>query len=262
MNIWNKENFHGSKSPLTDFEITRIESEIGASLPQSYKEILKAQNGGTLIYNALKVEFENSWFEGHLPLTSLYGISLDYVKKDSKLTLAEWGIDDDSLLISGDGTYLFFFRYLKGNSDPAVFYFDISTEHSSKVASSFDELLSKLYLHDYSNLDSHIADVNHSSEQDFKQLVNSEKKDDIILGFVQWTSNGFPSKELISSLLNHLEFSRDPDIVMLVAEELTKMVVNGDTGNHLSKEKLLSVIENKQDGNLKVYMEMLNDIEE
>ena len=259
MNIWKEKDQYYTCEALTTAEIERIENEKNVSLPRSYIELLKNQNGGILTHNALRVDFENSWHEDHLPFLALYGMSYDFVKDTSDITLAEWGIEGENILISGDGTYLFFLHYENGNVEPSVYYFDVSTGDSQKVASTFEELLSKLYLHDYSEVDTLLNGLKTSQIADFKELIRSGQKEDVIIGFTKWISSEWPTKELIMALFGQLKTSKDEDVVMFTAEELTRLVLSDDFSDYLSSGELLSVLEEKKDPNLNIYIDMINE---
>lgn len=259
MNIWKGKDSYYTREALTTVEIERIENEKNVSFPISYIKLLQIQNGGILIHNALRVNFENSWYKDHLPFIAFYGMSYDFVKDTSDSTLAEWGIKGKNILISGDGTYLFFLHYKNGNIEPSVYYFDLSTGDYQKVASTFEELLSKLYLHDYSEVDALLNGLETSQVVDFKELIRSGQKEDVIGGLTKWICSEGPTKELVIALFSQLKASEDEDVVMFVAEELTRLVLSGDISDYLSSVEFLSVLEEKKELNLKIYIDMINE---
>ena len=63
MNIWDQEDDYGILAPLSERDIQQIEHELQITFPESFLSVLRKQNGGCLLYNAVSVDFENTWSE-------------------------------------------------------------------------------------------------------------------------------------------------------------------------------------------------------
>ena len=59
---------------LTDKMVTSVEEKIGYKLPQTYIELMKAQNGGTPKLTNHRMKKPTSWAEDHIAITGIFGI--------------------------------------------------------------------------------------------------------------------------------------------------------------------------------------------
>ncbi|MBK5482542.1 SMI1/KNR4 family protein [Peribacillus sp. TH16] len=77
---------------LTEEDIKKAEKEFNVNFPKEYIELLKIKNGGYLKYQALPVNFKNSWADDHIPLHYLYGIKKIKVFSIQKYYLKNGGL--------------------------------------------------------------------------------------------------------------------------------------------------------------------------
>ncbi|MGX8237256.1 hypothetical protein [Exiguobacterium undae] len=80
MTFWNEEEKLTAPA-LLQADIHRIQTELTGRFPESYLEQLSEQNGGSVVFNAVSVDFENTWSEPgaqpFLPFTFIQPLSYD-----------------------------------------------------------------------------------------------------------------------------------------------------------------------------------------
>ncbi|PGK51808.1 SMI1/KNR4 family protein [Priestia megaterium] len=146
-NIWDRDE---ENKPVTILEVKAAESELGISLPASYIELCKFQNGDYLIYDAFPTTEPNTWADDHVSASSLYGIKKDGIL-DTAYLLNEWGLPKNLVLIAGDGHSWIALDYRHQKEDPPVIYLEEGDEMEWKeipLAASFEEYINKLYNHE------------------------------------------------------------------------------------------------------------------
>ena len=260
MNVWKETSeYYTVETDFTKRDIEFIESELDISIPVNYLNVLQDQNGGLLVCDSLKVDFENSWADDHLPFNNLYGISKDSTVNDTKNTLSEWGITGKNLLIGGDGTYIYFLNFDYADTAPTVCYLDISTGDSKEVAESFDELISNLYVQDDFETFDFDGGTNPRTDTNFRDLVMSKDQEEVISGFIHWIGVDGPTKEVIEEMTRQLKNSSDPSMTMFLAEQLTQFIVNEEALTYLEPKDVMLIFESKNDDNLQVYIEMIKE---
>ncbi|MEC0278767.1 SMI1/KNR4 family protein [Bacillus halotolerans] len=134
---------------ISDNEIKNVEKKLNLTLPEQYKKLIIQQNGGLINFNAFPTDQETSWAEDHIEVDHLRGIGKDLGILESEYLIKEWGLPQRLLLIQGDGHNWVALDYRLTNENPPVHYFDLELNNDIKIAVSFDEFLSKLYTHDY-----------------------------------------------------------------------------------------------------------------
>ncbi|MEC1546396.1 SMI1/KNR4 family protein [Bacillus halotolerans] len=134
---------------ISDNEIKNVEKKLNLTLPEQYKKLIIQQNGGLINFNAFPTDQETSWAEDHIEVDHLRGIGRDLGILESEYLIKEWGLPQRLLLIQGDGHNWVALDYRLTNENPPVHYFDLELNNDIKIAVSFDEFLSKLYTHDY-----------------------------------------------------------------------------------------------------------------
>ena len=96
--LWNNDKYslkeYVGKTP-TDEDFEKVEKELGYRLPESYKTLMKIQNGGELKKNTFEVPFQRNWSRDLVDVMNIYGI--DSNKRYSlcgefgnKLWIEEW----------------------------------------------------------------------------------------------------------------------------------------------------------------------------
>ncbi len=105
--FWNntdyaKEEYIGAK--VTDQMLEHFQANLGYTLPQSYIELIKHQNGGIPKNLSHRTAEPTSWAKDHIAITGIYGIDQD---KDSSLCgefssefwIEEWEYPDIGIYI-------------------------------------------------------------------------------------------------------------------------------------------------------------------
>ncbi|MCP6682845.1 SMI1/KNR4 family protein [Bacillus nakamurai] len=152
--------------------IKHTENRLNIILPESYKKLILEQNGGMINYNTFPTTVQNSWAEDHIEFDYLLGLGEDPGILDSSYLIKEWDLPENVLLIHGDGHTWVAMDYRETNSNPPIHYFDVEADQDFRLATSFDEFLSKLYSHHY-DMDTEI-DNNEESKIHNAPLNNSE----------------------------------------------------------------------------------------
>jgi len=92
--------------PATDEDFEKVEKELGYRLPDSYKALMRIQNGGELRKNNFEGPFKRNWTAGIFNVTGVYGV--DSSRKyslcgefGSKFWIEEWKYPDIGIAICG-----------------------------------------------------------------------------------------------------------------------------------------------------------------
>ncbi|MCY9419403.1 SMI1/KNR4 family protein, partial [Bacillus inaquosorum] len=128
------------------------------------------QNGGLINFNAFPTDQETSWADDHIEVDHIRGIGRDLGILESEYLIKEWGLPQRLLLIQGDGHNWVALDYRLTNENPPVHYFDLELNNDFKIADSFDEFLSKLYTHEY-------EEVQEDENLDFDEIPSIDPND-------------------------------------------------------------------------------------
>lgn len=131
---------------ISEKDILKTEKKLGVKLPQEYKKLVLEQNGGYLICNAFPTDRPTSWAEDHIQFDHLLGIGKKEGILESDYLIKEWELPKDIILISGDGHSWVALDYRNTTENPPVHFFDLEMEKDFKLADSFNEFISKLYI--------------------------------------------------------------------------------------------------------------------
>jgi hypothetical protein len=131
VNFWT-EGTYGVQPPLTDEAVRDAEELLGVRLPEALLELLRVQNGGTVIdeRSAFPTTERTSWAPDHVPFDSLMGIgktegSLSLL--DTPYLVEEWGLPSPVVLLTGDGHAWVALDYRAGG-EPSVVWLDADDE--------------------------------------------------------------------------------------------------------------------------------------
>ena len=108
-NLWNNDRYslkeHVGKTP-TDEDFEKVEKELGYCLPESYKALMRIQNGGELRKNNFEGSFKRNWTSGSFDIEYISGV--DSSKRyslcgefGSKFWIEEWKYPDIGVVICG-----------------------------------------------------------------------------------------------------------------------------------------------------------------
>lgn len=190
---------------LTEEDIKEAEKQFNVNFPKEYIELLKIKNGGYLKYQALPVNFKNSWADDHVPLQYLYGIKKNKGIFTSKALLKEWGIKEKNFItISGDGHTWIVLDYRINKKEPEITFIDIEENKITVIFKSFKEMIDNLYEHQDDEVLNHsVSDVNSSDRA--KELIKSNDVDEVIEGIYTWSSSYEDMDNLVSTLIKFSE---------------------------------------------------------
>jgi len=106
--------------PVTQEEIENAEKTLKCTLPNTYKELIKVQNGGRIRFNAFIREGMNEAIE----FTYLLGIGKNYGILDSAELIKEWRMPKKLVIINqGDGHEMIALDYRKKLMTHLLFIF-------------------------------------------------------------------------------------------------------------------------------------------
>ena len=144
--IWDVENEYYKLAPLTEQMIIKAEAKLKVKLPESYINLLKEQNGGSIQYNAFPMSVPTSWADDHINVDHILGIGEQQGIVESDYFINEWGLPENIVLFSGDGHSWVAFDYRNKTEEPPILYIDIDAEQIIEIASNFDQFLEGLYV--------------------------------------------------------------------------------------------------------------------
>ncbi|MCY8923042.1 SMI1/KNR4 family protein [Bacillus atrophaeus] len=169
--IWENSEYDPFKlKDISEDEIKNVEQELNLTLPEQYKKLIIQQNGGLIIFNAFPTDQETSWADDHIEVDHIRGIGKDLGILESEYLIKEWGLPQRLLLIQGDGHNWVALDYRLTNENPPLHYFDLELNNDFKIADSFDEFLSKLYTHEY-------EEVQEEENLEFDEIHNIDPND-------------------------------------------------------------------------------------
>ncbi|WP_144468645.1 SMI1/KNR4 family protein [Bacillus pumilus] len=131
---------------ISEKDIMKTEKKLGVKLPQEYKNLVLEQNGGYLECNAFPTDKPISWAEDYIQFDHLLGIGKKEGILESDYLIKEWELPKDIILISGDGHSWVALDYRNTTENPPVHFFYLEMEEDFKLADSFNEFISKLYI--------------------------------------------------------------------------------------------------------------------
>ena len=136
-NLWNNDRYslkeHVGKTP-TDEDFEKVEKELGYRLPESYKTLMRIQNGGELKKNNFEGPFKRNWTSGSFDIEYISGV--DSSKRyslcgefGSKFWIEEWKYPNIGIAICGTssgGHDMIFLDYSDCGSEgePCVVHID------------------------------------------------------------------------------------------------------------------------------------------
>lgn len=145
-------------------DLEKVEKLLGVKLPESYINLMKIHNGGTLAYSVLR---SGRVPDGEVEITDLRGIDLEEGIGETNYLVEEWDMEKGLVIISGDGNYWLALDYRKhtGNEPPVVYIEEDTDEKPKQVAKTFELFLKKL---------------EKPEEDDFEIEYDDDDEDDII----------------------------------------------------------------------------------
>lgn len=144
--IWQKDDDCYTLAPFTDALRKQAEEKLNVTLPQSYINILKEKNGGSIIYDAYPTAIPTVWADDHIHIDHILGIGEQEGILESEYLIQEWGLPKHIVVISGSGHSWVAFDYRNTREDPPVIFIDADQKQIIEMAPNFDAFLQGLYL--------------------------------------------------------------------------------------------------------------------
>ncbi|WP_026565848.1 SMI1/KNR4 family protein [Bacillus sp. UNC41MFS5] len=210
--FWKEEIESYKLEPLTEKVIKNAEAKLGVTLPKSYLQILKEQNGGFITFNAFPTSKPTVWAENHVQVEHIRGIGEENGILESEYLIKEWDLPSDIVLISGDGHYWVALDYRVGSKNPKVIYIDTESEQTMVLAKSFSMFLKGLYIEDDSSEEEEEYNYGEEIKRNFIKNWTSENityslasnKIDIIIPVFNYMIKHPNPKEYVPSIENAL----------------------------------------------------------
>ncbi|AQQ65627.1 MULTISPECIES: SMI1/KNR4 family protein [Bacillus] len=139
-------------APINDELIKKAEEVLNVKLPESYINLLKEQNGGTLRLDVHPTSKPNSWADDHVNVSGLYGISFNENESsilESRYLIREWEMPENIVLLSGDGHTWIALDYRNVAENPPVIFIDNEFEEIIELAPNFERFLQNLTTYEY-----------------------------------------------------------------------------------------------------------------
>lgn len=144
-------HIHHQTIPLTDEIIQQVETILGIKLPESYLEIMRTQNGGTMRYDVFPLPDGEKWLwiDALEPILPEPPENWDGITASSSL-IEEWQMPSGLVLLAGDGHVWLALDYRQVNADgePGVVYIDNEVtkdeEREIRLTETFAEFLDRM----------------------------------------------------------------------------------------------------------------------
>ena len=249
MKFWDEEVDMSTKSSLNEVEVTQLQNELNVQFPKIYIEKLKEQNGGQVVFNAISVDFENTWSEPdsmlHLPFYAMESLTYD-TYNSYKGILPEWDIHGKNMIFAeSEGIYWYYFNFSDDSNNPSIWCLDISDISNHFVAHSFDELLTKLYVQESEPLDLDDVFAGFPTMEEIYETIKGNDEDAILEAYSYWMTLRQDIKGLVLELFEKIKQSKNEDMVDAYAMYLTEMMVNSSGSEYISFEEVISLFHKK-----------------
>lgn len=209
-------------------DLKKLEASLGVKLPESYVNLMKVHNGGTLAYSVLR---SGRVPDGEVEITDLRGIDLEEGIGETNYLVEEWGMEKGLVIISGDGNYWLALDYRKhtGNEPPVVYIEEDTDEKPKQVAKTFELFLKKLEKPEEDDFDIEYEDDDEDdiiyTKEEFEQLVKEGKSDiEIANCFYQFASMDCDISWFVELAIKAMKAKITDDLPYGIGEEvLTKL---------------------------------------
>jgi len=261
MEIWDVESRQYRLDDLLEEDIQLAEAYFGVKLPDDYIKLLKIQNGGTLIYNALPIAFKRWDGDDYVEIDNLRGIKRDKGIMETGYFKQEWGISKRNIiLISGNGHSWFALDYNHGE-EPKIIYIETDTERITQIYDTFQEFINHLYVHEHDE-DEGLRTTPLPTIEDARKLINSTEEDDIIEGFDVFNSFIYDKiihEEYFGYVLNFIK-SGNEHLKDYAAEAVWRVVTAQYPIDKSLIQKVIVELKNDKDPTIQYFLEEIEEI--
>lgn len=261
MEIWDVESRQYRLGGLLEEDIQFAEVYFGVKLPDDYIKLLKIQNGGTLIYNALPIALNRWDGDDYIEIDNLRGINKDNGIMETDYFKQEWGISKSNIiLISGDGHTWIALDYNLG-ADPKVIYIETDTERITQIYDTFQEFINHLYIHEHGEEEG-LRTTPLPTIEDARTLINSSDMEDILDGIETFNSFIYDKsfhEEYFGYLLNFIK-SGNEDLKDCAAEAVWRAVTAHYVLDKSLIQKVIVELKNDNDPTIQYFLEEIEKI--
>ena len=177
LELWEEELDDYFKGQIDLEMLKKIQQEIKADLPESYKNLMRKRNGFYLKNKYFPTDTPNSWANNSVYVDFLYGIGEDPGLLDSIDLRREWGIRSKKLLVISSAPPMFICLDYRTRKNPSVIFIDVDQNQEIKLAEEFGDFVNGLV--DYIEEEEISLYDTGLSEQEIKDHYN--KIDDVII---------------------------------------------------------------------------------
>ena len=177
LELWEEELDDYFKGQIDLEMLKKIQQEIKADLPESYKNLMRIRNGFYLKNKYFPTDTPNSWANNSVYVDFLYGIGEDPGLLDSIDLRREWGIRSKKLLVISSAPPMFICLDYRTRKNPSVIFIDVDQNQEIKLAEEFGDFVNGLV--DYIEEEEISLYDTGLSEQEIKDHYN--KIDDVII---------------------------------------------------------------------------------
>jgi len=259
LKIWaNLENDIYKLPPLKESDIKKAKNLFSVKLPKSYLDILRIQNGGSIVFNAHPSPKPTSWSDHSVNVDFIMGIGENNGILETPYYIEEWNMPEGLILFSGQGHSWIAFDYRNTVENPPIVYIDNETEEIFKIADSFESFLKNLYVEEMEE-EIEFGEFNEievSKESTMKAIYNNDI--DGIITSVDLMSQEVKAKDLewFSSILLQLSKHPNDDVRRSVAEATNFLV---DSLERNTVEKLIEIFNQDNSEDVRYFANMISD---
>jgi hypothetical protein len=259
LKIWsNLENDIYKLPPLKESDIKKAENLFNVKLPKSYLDILRTQNGGSIVYNAHPSPKPTSWSDHSVNVEFIMGIGENNGILETPYYIEEWNMPEGLILFSGQDHSWIAFDYRNTVENPPIVYIDNETEEVFKIADSFESFLKNLYVEEMEE-EIEFGEFNEieiSKESTMRAIYNNDI--DGIITSVDLMSQEVKAEDLewFSSILLQLSKHPNNDVRRSVAEATNFLA---DSLEKSTIEKLIEIFNQDNSEDVRYFANMIRD---
>ncbi|MER2000180.1 MAG: SMI1/KNR4 family protein [Lysinibacillus sp.] len=242
LELWEEELDDYFKGEIDLELLKRIQHELKADLPESYKNLMTQRNGFYLKNKYYPTDIPNSWANNSVYIDFLYGIGEGPGLLDNLYLRKEWGIPNKKLLIISSAPPTFICLDYRKRKNPSVIFIDVEQNQEIKLAENFEIFINGLV--DYIEEEEIRLDTE-LSQHELKDYYN--KIDDVIKKGKPSEIDGLFTKvlstnnELIRYMIEKMRYHENPKVQFYLMLFLSECAEGGNKGT-IEDDNLLEVL--------------------
>ncbi|GKU82941.1 SMI1/KNR4 family protein [Niallia sp. NCCP-28] len=259
MNIWKKDQETYKLSKLTKADIQMAEDYFDVTLPEQYINLLKVQNGGVIIFNALPIALNRYDGDTYIEIDHLLGIKKGKGILETEYYKKEWDIQRENIiLISGDGHSWIALDYNE-SENPAIIFIETDEGEITEIYKSFDEMIRHLFFYELNEDESDNEERKSPAIEDARRLINSKEIEFVFEG-IDIYENFIYEKTILFEFLNHIEKllqHQKEDLRAYAARSLWNIVIYEYLTDLEVIKKLMNIMKNDTDSDVQRFKEQI-----